>query len=134
MILKGSPPTGKQLSQIYLDPMRQYYGHDKGVVRVDEVQAAQWMNTPVSFDSFDGLNFPLSNSAGSMLVEKLRAGDAKVKKGFEARFSNDSDDITSYDLLKQLDIDLTSQDPYQAYFRRLNFLITELEQTLADKR
>ncbi len=102
------------------------------MVTIDDVHAAQWMNSPVSFFSFEGLNFPLSNSVGSLLVEKVRAGDAKVKKGFDARYPGHIDDITSYDLLKALGVNLASQDPYQAYFRRLNFLIAQLEQLVAE--
>ncbi len=118
---------------MYLDLLRQYYGHDLNVVKIDDVQAGLWMNASVSFFSFEGLNFPLSNSVASLLIEKLRAGDAKVKKGFDARFSEDSDDITSYHLLRKLGIDLASPEPYQAYFRRLSFLMADLEKLIEDK-
>lgn len=134
MILKGDAPTGKQLSQIYLDLLRQYYGHDKNIVTVDDTLAAQWMNIAVSFSSFEGLNFSFANAVACILVEKVRAGDAEVRKAFYRGRGNESDNRTSYGLLKQIGIDAAGLGPYQAVFHRMNFLLDELERMLKDKQ
>jgi len=130
LILKGSPPTGKQLSQMYLDLLRQYYGHEKNILMIDDFQAAQWIDIAVSFYSFEGLNFPFANAVGCMLVEKVRVGDTKVRTAFYQRLGADSDNRTSYDLLKQIGVDMTTGEPYQAVFRRMNALMGELEKLL----
>ena len=43
---RGEPLTGESLNKMYLDLLRQYYGHDAGVVKVDERYAAEWALHP----------------------------------------------------------------------------------------
>ena len=44
--LKGQPITGDVLSKLYLEITRNYYGHDLGVVVVDDYVANEWSYIP----------------------------------------------------------------------------------------
>ena len=46
MAEKGLPLTGESLDKLYADITRRYYGHDQGVVVVDDYIAHEWAYIP----------------------------------------------------------------------------------------
>ncbi len=46
MVERGEPLTGETLSKLYLELLRQYYGHEQGVVQVDEPYGVEWALHP----------------------------------------------------------------------------------------
>ena len=52
MGVKGQPITGDALAKLYLDITRRYYGHDQGVVTVDEYIAHEWSYIPHFYRNF----------------------------------------------------------------------------------
>jgi oligoendopeptidase F len=132
-MLKGEVPTGARLSEIYLELLRRYYGHDEGVVFVDEMFAREWISYRVPFLSFETLNFPLAAAAAAQLIEKARKGDADTRDGFLHLLGRGEIDL-SYPLLKRAGADLATDGPYKAVARRMNSLMNELERTLHHKK
>lgn len=132
LVMKGEPPTGAQVSQMYLDLLRQYYGQDKGIATVDDVFAAEWMIFRVPFLSYEQDFWPPAMAAACLLVEKLRAGDANARKGMHQVLGRGDLDLT-YPLLLEAGIDMTTPEPYQAVIRRMNTLMDELEGLLGSE-
>jgi oligoendopeptidase F len=49
---KGESLTGEKFSQIYLDILKKYYGHDKGVMNIDDLYAIEWAYIPHFYYNF----------------------------------------------------------------------------------
>ncbi|MCI0415439.1 hypothetical protein L0222_21920 [bacterium] len=133
MIRNGEPPTGPEISKMYLDILRRYYGHHQGGAAVDEIFAADWIIAEVSFSSYEHLFWPPAMAAACLLMEKLKAGDPNARKAtYQVVGRGDSD--LSYDLLLQAGIDMAKPEPYEALIRRMNMLMDELERLLDEKK
>jgi len=126
-VLDGHPPSGAQISALYLKLLRQYFGN--GQNEVDDTFATEWMSVRLPFDSFETLNWPFAMAAACSLVDKVRAHDIKARKGFDEVLGRGESDL-SYDLLKRAGVDLNTPDPYNAAIRRINDLLDELERLL----
>jgi oligoendopeptidase F len=124
-IAAGVTPTGDELSSRYGALLREYYGGEDGY-RVPGYAQLAWMSEPYLFYGYINQHFPPATAAASLLIERLRKGDAPARRAFDGvRGRLDSD--FSYDLLAACNIDLASAAPYQALFRRMDHLMTELE-------
>jgi oligoendopeptidase F len=126
-VLNERPPSGEQVSALYLKLLRQYFGEGQG--EVDDTFATEWMSVRLPFASFETLNWPFAMAAACSLVEKVRAGDLKARRGFDEVLGRGESDL-SYDLLKQAGVDLNTPEPYNAAIRRMNRLLDELESLL----
>jgi oligoendopeptidase F len=62
------------------------------------------------------------------LIERLGKGDPVARRAFDAVRGRLGSDL-SYDLLAACNVDLASAAPYEALFRRMDHLITELERS-----
>jgi oligoendopeptidase F len=129
-ILNGHPPSGDQISAQYLKLLRQYFG--EGANRVDDIYAREWMSVRLPFGSFETINWPFAMAAACSLVEKVRSGDMKARKGFDEVLGRGESDL-SYDLLREAGVDLNTPEPYNAAVRRMNRLLDELETLLKQR-
>jgi len=128
-VLRGEAPSGRQLTETYLSLLRKYYGHETGVIDVDEIFGREWITNRVSFISFEMLNFPLAAAAAASLVEKARAADGSARSAFLHALGRGEIDLSS-ELLKNAGVDLATAGPYEAVGRRMNGLIARLERQL----
>jgi oligoendopeptidase F len=113
LISAGKTPTGTQVSQVYLDLLRDYYGHGRGtaVVDDDDVFADGWMIfSGVPFESYEHQGWPVASAAAACITEGLHAGDKNALLAVDGVYGAlDSD--RSYDLLKQVGIDMANRAP-----------------------
>ena len=126
--MSGQPPSGEQVSELYLRLLRQYYGGESGLDIKDSF-ATEWMSVRLPFASFETLNWPFAMAAACSLVEKVRAGDTAARKGFDEVLGRGESDL-SYDLLKGVGVDLNTSEPYDAAIRRMNRLLDEFQDLL----
>jgi oligoendopeptidase F len=125
-ILKGAPPSGEQLSALYLALLKQYFGGGKSGMTIDDSFGTEWMSVRLPFGSFETINWPLAMASACTLVERVRAGDPAARKGFDGVLGRGESDL-SYDLLKQAGVDLATPEPYNAAIRRMNKLLDQLQ-------
>ena len=48
----GNVLTGAKLSEMYLELLKRYHGHDKGVVTIDDLYAIEWAFIPIFTTTF----------------------------------------------------------------------------------
>lgn len=132
LMLRDEIPGGSQLSRMYLDVLREYYSGAQGMP-VDDVFGAEWMSNSVPFQVFETQGFPLALSAASLLVERVRQGDARAIRGFSDLLRRGDSDL-SYDLLKEAGVDMSTGVPYESLIRRMTTLMDELEALLSNGR
>ncbi len=125
LVARGDTPTGARVSRLYLEVLREYYGPN---VLVDDALAAEWMTLSVPFLSYEDQFWPPALAAGCLIVERVRAGDSKVR-AFDQLLGRGDLDLT-YQLLERIGIDMNSSEPYDAVMRRMNARMDEVERLL----
>ena len=131
LIIEGKTPTGAEISQIYLDLLRQYYGRDQPQA-VDEVYATEWTTNAILFASYEYQFWPPGLAMAAQVVERLQVGDDTGRKAVDELLGRSDYDRT-YPMLKEVGIDMTGPEPYQALIRRVKRQLDELE-TLLDQK
>jgi len=129
---KGESLTDEVLNKIFLDLVRIYYGHDKGIVNVPDFIAGEWSIVPHFYYDYYVYQYSTSIAAASLLSQKV----IKNEKGSLERYltlihSGGSDNPVL--LLKNAGADMTNPDAYNALMERANRYMDEVEKILAKK-
>ena len=75
MGLRGEPITGDALAKLYIDITKQYYGHDQGVVVVDDYVTHEWSYIPHFYRDFYVFQYATSFTAAEALASEVLTGD-----------------------------------------------------------
>ncbi len=134
---RGEPLTADWLNQQYLGLLRQYYGHDQGVVKVDDAYGAEWAYIPHFYRNFYVYQYATSMIGGMSLADGI-IGKAAVKSG-KATKNRDaylhmlSSGSAKYpiELLKDAGVDMTTSAPFNAAIREMNTIMDEMERIYA---
>ena len=134
---RGEPLTGEGLNKEYLALLRQYYGHDQGVVKVDEAYGAEWAYIPHFYRNFYVYQYATSMIGGMSLAEGIIGKDAvksgRATKNRDAYITMLSSGSVKYpiDLLKDAGVDMTTPQPFNAAIREMNTIMDEIERIYA---
>ncbi|MBK3518974.1 M3 family metallopeptidase [Carboxylicivirga marina] len=129
---KGTPLTGKVLTQMYGDITRKYYGHDKGVCTVEDNVAVEWAAIPHFYMNFYVYQYSTSFVASQALAAKVLDGDKEAKKRYIEFISSGGSDYP-IELLKKAGVDMTSSEPFDKTIEAMNGIMDEIE-TILDKQ
>jgi oligoendopeptidase F len=129
----GVPITGDALSKLYLEITRKYYGHDQGVVIVDDYVANEWSYIPHFYRDFYVFQYATSFTAAQALVAKVSAGDQSAKDRYLTFLSSGGSNYP-IDLLKQAGVDMTTDEPLDLTMRKMNRVMDEMETLLAGRQ
>jgi oligoendopeptidase F len=137
MVERGEPLTADALNTLYLGLLRQYYGHDAGVVNVDELYGAEWAFIPHFYRNFYVYQYATSLIGGMSLADGM-IGKAAVKSGKaqqnrEAYLRLMSAGSSKYpiELLRDAGVDMTTSEPFNAAIREMNRIMDEMERIYA---
>jgi oligoendopeptidase F len=70
-ILKGAPPSGADVSAIYLTLLKQYFGDGTDGMTVDDSFATEWVSVRLPFGIFETINWPFAMASACSLVERV---------------------------------------------------------------
>ena len=127
--LKGQPITGDVLSKLYLEITRRYYGHDAGIVIVDDYVANEWSYIPHFYREFYVFQYATSLTAAEALSARVIAGDAEATKRY-LRFLGTGGSKYPIDLLKDAGVDMTTDEPLDLTLGKMNRVMDEIEELL----
>ncbi|MCU4157917.1 oligoendopeptidase F [Carboxylicivirga sp. A043] len=130
---KGTPLTGKVLTQMYGDITRKYYGHDKGVCTVEDNIAIEWAAIPHFYMNFYVYQYSTSFVASQALAAKVLEGDKEAKKRYIEFISSGGSDYP-IELLKKAGVDMTSSEPFDKTIETMNGIMDEIEAILDKKK
>ena len=123
---EGESLTGESLSEIYLDLLRTYHGHDLGVMEVDELYGIEWAFIPHFYRGFYVYQYATGMVASTALAENVLAGEpGATERYLEFLASGGSDD--PIELLKRAGVDLESSEPFNTAIRAVNRAMDEIE-------
>jgi oligoendopeptidase F len=135
MAEKGETLTGEVLTKLYLDMVREYYGHARGVCRVDPVIGYEWAYIDHFFYNFYVYQYATSIVASTALANgirdemKLSPPSTKKRDLYLAMLSSGSSKYP-IDLLKDAGVDMTTSAPFRAAIREMNAVMDEIEKLL----
>ncbi|MBP9131334.1 MAG: hypothetical protein KBF50_13780, partial [Steroidobacteraceae bacterium] len=125
------------LNALYLGLLRQYYGHDAGVVQVDELYGAEWAFIPHFYRNFYVYQYATSMIGGMSLADGMIGGNAvksgKAQQNRDAYLRLMSAGSSKYpiELLRDAGVDMTTSEPFNAAMREMNLIMNEIERIYA---
>ena len=127
---QGQALTPDWLNQKYLELTRFYYGHEQGVVNVEEYIQSEWSGIPHFYMNYYVFQYSTGIVASMALSDTVLKGDKKVQAGYlDVLKAGGSDYPLS--ILKKTGVDMTRPEPYSAALKRFDQLVGEMEKIVA---
>jgi oligoendopeptidase F len=132
---RGEALTGAGLTRIYGDILRQYSGDPDGgdgqpAVKIDDIDAAEWMYIPHFYNPFYVYQYATSIAASSEFAQDILAGKPGARERYlDLLRAGAADD--PYVLVKRAGVDLASTAPYDAIAARMEGIMDQIEAILA---
>ncbi len=127
----GEALTGERMNEIYLDLLKRYHGHDKGVMTIDDLYAAEWAYIPHFYYDFYVYQYSTSLAGAAWFANRLASGEEGAQESFIELLKAGGSDHP-YQLLLNAGLDMASPDPYRATAARMNSIMDQIE-ALLDK-
>lgn len=126
----GRALTGDSISKIYLETLRKYNGHDKGVCYVPDYLDMGWVFDRLLFiNTYRIYVYAPSQTASTVLAEKVLSGEkGAVEKYLE--FLSAGGSVYPIDLLRKAGVDLTSPEPFEKTMETMVQMMDEIERIL----
>jgi oligoendopeptidase F len=126
---KGESLTGEKFSEIYLDILKKYYGHEEGVMVIDDIYAIEWAYIPHFYYNFYVFQYSTSFTASTMLADQmLQGGDEMVDQYIEFLSSGSSE--YAIPTLKKVGIDMETDEPFEVTMAKMNKVMDDIEAIL----
>ena len=132
MIEKGEALTGENLTKIYAEIVRKYYGHDKGVCIINDLYTYEWAYIPHFYYNYYVYQYSTSFCASTALAEKVLNNEPGAKENFLKFISAGGSDYP-INILRQAGVDMTTADPFNKTMQQMNRVMDEIEKILDRK-
>lgn len=131
LVEKGEALTGERFTEIYLDLVRTYYGHDKGVCEVDELYGNEWAFIPHFYYNYYVYQYATGLVAATALSEKVIAGEPGAAEAYFGFLKSGSSDYP-INILRKAGADLETPEPFAITMKVFNRIMDQIEATLAE--
>ncbi len=131
---KGEPLTGDDLSKIYFDIVKKYYGNDEGICIVDPYVAYEWAYIP-HFVHYTYYVYQYSTSLiyATAFAEKIvNEGQPAVDKFYHILKGGSSE--YPIDLIRKAGIDPLSSEAFDLTMAKMNRVMDMMEEILERKK
>lgn len=125
----NQPITGKKLTQLYLDILKKYYGHDKGVCHIDDLVGIEWAFIPHFYRAYYVYQYSTSFIASNALVESVLNGGVEERDRYLKFLSSGCADYP-IGLLAKAGVDMMSSLPFDYVVKKMNRIMDEIEKLL----
>jgi len=130
----GEPLTGEEMSKIYYDIVKKYYGHDQNVCVVPDYIAYEW----AYIHHFVGYTYYVYQYSTSLiyaiaLAEKIvKEGQPAVDKFYNILNGGSSD--YPIELIKKAGLDPLSPEAFDLTIAKMNSVMDQIEELLNSKK
>jgi len=129
MVEQGEPLTGENLTELYGEIVRKYYGHDKGICTIRDLYTHEWAYIPHFYYNYYVYQYSTSFCASTALAERtLQEEEGATEKFLEFLSAGGSDYPIS--ILKQAGVDMTTAGPFNETMEKMNRVMDEIEKIL----
>jgi len=122
----GEALSGAKMTELYLNLLKKYHGHDEGVMTIDPAYAIEWAYIPHFYYNFYVYQYATSISGGTMFAERMLSGDESAREDY-INVLKAGGSKKPYEMLKEAGVDLADGAPYAALIARMNRLMDEAE-------
>jgi len=135
----GQTLTGENLSALYLEILKEYYGDAQDVCQVNDLYAIEWAYIPHFYYNFYVYQYATSIVASTTLASRVSAEynakepSTKARDAYIKMLSSGSSKYP-IDLLKDAGVDMTTSAPFAAAMKEMNDVMDEMEKILAKKK
>ncbi len=129
---KGEALTGADLSKLYLKIVRKYYGHDKGICKVDDLYGIEWAYIPHFYYDFYVYQYATSLIASTHLAQKVIHGNHKDVEEYLGFIKSGCSD-TPINILRKAGADLETDVPFKTTMKVFNETMDEIEKLLKEE-
>ncbi len=123
----GESLTGDQFTEIYLEIFRRYYGHDRGIMTIEDLYGLEWAYIPHFYYNFYVYQYSTSFTAAQAIVEKIIGGEKEIIPRY-IQFLSSGRSEYAIPTLKKIGIDMTGDEPFSITIRKMNEIMDEIEQ------
>lgn len=128
----GKPLTGDEISDLYMNILKKYYGAGKGFCALDKNLEMEWAFIPHFYRGFYVYQYSTSFTASIALAEKVKTGDREALKKYITFLSSGGSDYP-IGLLKTAGADMTTNEPFDMSIAFMNRVMDEIEKILNKK-
>ncbi|MBN2489887.1 MAG: oligoendopeptidase F [Planctomycetes bacterium] len=125
--------TGDDLNALYLALLRRYHGHDQGVMRIDELYAAEWAAIPHFYYRFYVYQYASSFIASTALAQQILTEGAVAARRYIDGLLGAGGAADPLTILRNAGVDLTAPEPYAIAFEKFDRAVAELEALAAER-
>ncbi len=125
----GMALTSEELTNMYGEILKKYYGHDKGVCIIDKLYSLEWASVPHFYYNFYVYQYATSFTASAALAEKVLNNEKGATEKYLNFLSTGGSDYP-IELLKAAGVDMTSSEPFDKAIASMNMLMDEIERIL----
>jgi oligoendopeptidase F len=126
LIEKGEALSADKLDRIYGDILKQYYGHNEGIMNIKDIYTVEWAYIPHFYRNFYVYQYATSITAAYFLTDKILKKEKGSKetliKILKAGGSN-----YPFDILLNAGVDMSSEAVYSSIISRMEQLMDEVE-------
>jgi oligoendopeptidase F len=127
----GETLTGESMSELYLELLRKYHGHEQGVMEIADRYAVEWSFIPHFYRGFYVYQYATGMVASIALAEQAVAGaPGAVDRYLEFLSSGGSD--YPIELLRAAGADLTTSKPFEIAMAAATRAMDEIEALLPE--
>lgn len=127
---EGKTLTPDWLNKKYLDLTREYYGHDKGVMEVDEYIQNEWSYIPHFYMNYYVFQYSTGIISSMALSKNVLENVPGARDKYLGMLKAGGSDYPM-EILKKAGVDLTQEQVYKDAFKRFDDLVNEMEKIVA---
>ena len=129
---KGEPLTGDNLTELYGEILKKYYGFDKGICQIDDLVQVEWAYIPHFYYNFYVYQYATSFTASTALAERIINKEKGAVDNVLAFLSAGGSDYP-IEILKKAGVDMTTADPFTKTMQAMNRTMDEIDKILQKK-
>lgn len=130
---KGKALTGDIISSIYLDIMREYYGHYQGICTIPNYLDISWATESLLFfRTYHIYHYATAFVAATVLAEKVLAKEKGAVDRYLDLLSAGGSDYP-INVLKKAGVDMTTAEPFEMAMEAIVEMMDEVERILDKK-
>jgi oligoendopeptidase F len=127
---EGKSLTPEWLNNKYLDLVKEYYGHDKGVMEVGDYIQNEWSYIPHFYMNYYVFQYSTGMISSMALSKNVLDNVPGAKEKYLGMLKAGGSDFPM-EILKKAGVDLTQETAYKDAFKRFDELVSEMEKIVA---
>ncbi|MBI5527466.1 MAG: oligoendopeptidase F [Deltaproteobacteria bacterium] len=134
MAEKKEPLTADSISAKYLSVVKKYYGHDKGVVQIDDLYGIEWAYIPHFYYNFYVYQYVTGFIAANALAQDVLTKGDKARDQYVSNMLRGGSSDYALNLVKAAGVDMLAGDPYEKAIRLFEKRMDEAEKLMEARK